>query len=448
LATSIITASLRYRARPNDTPSPQVKPAHHDFTETLGVDGSPGVLHSVEMLDAKVGGNPLPLEPFVNWLDKHGRLKFSGLADQLHAEIPELGAADPDTLEALRASIVSHLPGMRATFMGSNPDPHLPKPAQDFAYLMARSNIPLSAVLRSYELGHAAIWNEFTSHLRKQQSWTVARRAEALESGSIRMFEYMQSMTGETITTYNRARDSLMRATNSRRNEIVRAVLSGNGGVRELRELFGYHIDEVHIGYVAWSVDPMKHEEVSELARRELLGFARQHVSVTTDSSVIHGWFTPCKNSTFDDLAAVSLPRTIRLTLGTPRRGIRGFHHTHREALSCVDLTALHTPAPTRFPDVAVTVLATQDQEMAARFVDDHLGALRSHEDGERLIKTLRHYMDAHASPTRCGQRLGIHPNTVTQRVQRAETILGRHLDPASLALRLALDLERTMESE
>ncbi|MGW3472861.1 helix-turn-helix domain-containing protein [Saccharopolyspora sp. NPDC000995] len=93
-------------------------------------------------------------------------------------------------------------------------------------------------------------------------------------------------------------------------------------------------------------------------------------------------------------------------------------------------------------------MLATQDQEMAARFVEDHLGALRSHEDGERLIKTLRHYMDAHASPTGAVSASGIHPNTVTQRVQRAETILGRHLGPASLALRLALDLERTMELE
>ncbi|MFD4510524.1 PucR family transcriptional regulator [Streptomyces sp. NPDC058457] len=128
-------------------------------------------------------------------------------------------------------------------------------------------------------------------------------------------------------------------------------------------------------------------------------------------------------------------------SLGSPRHGPEGFVNTHREALQVAGSGLPHGATPVRFADVAVVVLATRDRELAERFVDDNLGPLLAHEDADRLVLTLRHFVDSLGSPTRCGRELGIHPNTVAQRIQRAETVLGRPVDPADLSLRVALHL-------
>lgn len=94
-----------------------------------------------------------------------------------------------------------------------------------------------------------------------------------------------------------------------------------------------------------------------------------------------------------------------------------------------------------RFPDLAVHILTTQNPELARRFVDDELGRLVRHRDRERLLLTLRHFLDTLGSPSRAARRLGLHPNTTTQRIHRIENILGAPIDPSNLNLRVAVEL-------
>jgi hypothetical protein len=79
----------------------------------------------------------------------------------------------------------------------------------------------------------------------------------------------------------------------------------------------------------------------------------------------------------------------------------RGFIHTHREAL----LAAEFPTRPGRalaYDDIAIRVLATRDADLAGRFVDDRLGPLLRHADADRLIPTLRLFVDSLGSPTHC----------------------------------------------
>lgn len=269
--------------------------------------------------------------PFADWLDQHGEVYFSQLGDDLWEHISGLRAGPEGTRQALRESIVSHLPGLKTALQNEPAAGALPEKAHEFVGLVARSGIPLSALLRSYELGHAAIWNAFTDHLRSCRDLEVSERAQSLETGSIRMFGYIQSMTGKTIDVYNQVKDGMLREKNSRKNEIVREVLAGNGTPDDLAQFLGYQVNGVHVGYVAWAASAVRDAELPEMARR-ILGAITQHIAIPAGPGTVYGWFSPTQLSDYGELSDISLPAGIGLAVGAPRHGVHGFRQSHQEA--------------------------------------------------------------------------------------------------------------------
>jgi DNA-binding PucR family transcriptional regulator len=96
----------------------------------------------------------------------------------------------------------------------------------------------------------------------------------------------------------------------------------------------------------------------------------------------------------------------------------------------------------TRYSAVALAALATVDIERARDFVVAQLGRLAGDDDvALRLAATLRVYLEENGSPTRTAKRLGIHENTVANRVRQAEKLLGRPVAEQRLELHMALAL-------
>jgi DNA-binding PucR family transcriptional regulator len=86
----------------------------------------------------------------------------------------------------------------------------------------------------------------------------------------------------------------------------------------------------------------------------------------------------------------------------------------------------------------------TNDLDEARRFVAAELGPLGAGDDAtRRLSSTLRVFLEEGASYVRAARRLGVHENTVTYRVRRAEEILGHRVRERQLELRAALRLAR-----
>lgn len=383
--------------------------------------------------------------PFVVWLDHVGTDGFAHLADELWAGVSAFRSCPPGTREALRDSVVSHLPNLRAWFLGDYDKPSLPSAAYDFVEHMALAEAPLSAILRSYELGHANIWNGYIQFLRGS-TLPHERRAEALEAGSVRMFKYMQAMTSDAVVAFNQVRMSVTQEYESRRGEIVKGVLAGTVDAADLRDLLGYRADDVHIGYTAWSTGDGIAGQVGEALRRRLVGLASQHLAVPAGVSSVHGWFTPNSASSYERLRDIELPPGVGAAFGAARSGIDGFRHTHDEAL-----LSMRVPSPPDrivcFPDVAVEILVSQRGDLARRFVEDQLGPILQHEGRDRFLLTMRHFLETQGSPSRSGRRLGVHANTVTQRIRRIEEVLGRPIDLDNLPIRVALAVEPVLSS-
>jgi DNA-binding PucR family transcriptional regulator len=98
--------------------------------------------------------------------------------------------------------------------------------------------------------------------------------------------------------------------------------------------------------------------------------------------------------------------------------------------------------ALTRYRDVAVAALASVDHHQAAAFVTRVLGPLADDDEATyRVAMTLAVYLQENRSPARAGQRLTVHPNTVSYRVNQAESILGRGVDSDAFEVSVALAL-------
>lgn len=383
------------------------------------------------------------LAPLVRWLDLRGDELFGNLAIELWQQIPEMRGTAPVTLPALEASIRSHLPRLKGMLSGESVSPQLPAAASGFATRMAEASVPLPAVLRAYELGHAALWNAFTSHLRSAAEISLNDRVELLEHGSTQLFEYIRRMTGQTITVYNSVRDRLLTDATSRRAEIIRAVLAGTGGLHELNEVLGYRTEGLHAGYVVRSSGVAWGDELAQIIRRAIAEIANQHIAIPAGPSSSHGWFRLVNANLYPKLREIDLPADVTVSFGAARAGCVGFRTSHYEAVQTdITLSAAATPVLC-YPDVAVVVLASENRHMADQLVIDELGSLLVHEDVDRLLPTLGRYLDTLASPTHTAEDLNLHPNTVTQRIQRVEKILGRHIDVRSLRLRVAVELAR-----
>ncbi|MFT3797388.1 helix-turn-helix domain-containing protein [Microbacterium sp.] len=100
---------------------------------------------------------------------------------------------------------------------------------------------------------------------------------------------------------------------------------------------------------------------------------------------------------------------------------------------------------PVRSADVSglADVAAALEPAVAARIAADVLEPLQRHDAGHRteLVSTLRAYLDCDGSATLCGARLHVHPNTVKQRIDRIERLLGSSLRDYRTISRVALAL-------
>jgi DNA-binding PucR family transcriptional regulator len=97
-------------------------------------------------------------------------------------------------------------------------------------------------------------------------------------------------------------------------------------------------------------------------------------------------------------------------------------------------------------PDRLNAALVAGDLERARRFVRAELGALAAGDDETtRLRATLKVYLEESGSRVATARRLGVHPNTVANRVQSCREVLARDLTERRVQLEVALALAQLL---
>jgi DNA-binding PucR family transcriptional regulator len=372
------------------------------------------------------------------------------ITEAIHAELPELDV-DVDLRASTYASTESVLRLLAELIASGRPPAEAEPPAAaiDYARELVRHGLPIDTLLRAYHVGQATFFERWAATLRNQIEDPLAL-ARAIEDGAAWTFEYLRTLTPDLIHRYAAERERWVRSAAALRSETIRALVDGEpGDVATASRRLRYELERAHLAFVVWNDVP----DESDLGALELqaaklageLGSASP-LLVPLSGHVVAAWI-----GSHGGLPAppATLPDGASAAFGRPGSGVDGFCRSHREALSArrvAQLTRRRPGTVTSFADVALTALASVDERAAREFVADELGPLAADdEDARRLAATLRAYLEERSSPRRTAQRLGVHENTIKNRVRAIEELRGRPADERIAETLVALRLARTI---
>lgn len=382
------------------------------------------------------------------------------VADAIHGHLSE--ELDPDLYERTLRSTRSNIE-MILGMLSEGVDPYLATLLPDglgYANEFARRDLDLDLLLRVYRKGEAAFLNIWLDRLREALP-TAGLLTHGFGFINDWMFGWSERLEAELTRVYTIERDRWVRGTAAMHAERVRSLLENpNSDRRQAGQELNYEFDRQHLGFVVWSAraeaDPIArvaHLPLGEMER--LAGEVAELVGGHRVLTVPLGADLTCWTGSWSSLSLDSLPASLQsaadcglqVAFGRPGRGLEGFRRSHRDALRARAVARLGRPSPgrcARFSALALEALLIHEVDDAREFVDSELGPLAEESDNMgRLRATLEVFLEESGSFRRAAQRLGIHDNTVSYRVRRAEELLEHRVGERQLELRVALRLTR-----
>ncbi|MCW2989477.1 MAG: hypothetical protein JWM73_71 [Solirubrobacterales bacterium] len=356
-----------------------------------------------------------------------GRLADLAVA-ALERDMPLL-RADRDLRDLARSSTLANLLLVADIAAGAVSLHDAAPPAQSVAFAreLARRNVPMSELARTYRVAQHELWKVGVARIRERiaDGDAVAAAVESLTDATFATGEVMMS---GALERYSAERDRWVRSADALRRETVEELLSGapvDAAAASAR--LRYDLRREHVGFVVWSGG----DEAAPEAVAAAIGGAGA-LLIPLRAGVIAGW---CHPDTLDPAAAEA---GHHVALGTDGLGVEGFRASHLEATEAERVARMASlGGPVRYADVALTALLTKDLAQARAFAARELGGLA--DDDGRIAGTVLAVLATQGSPRRAAARLGVHENTVAKRIKAAEALLGHPIDERPAELLAAL---------
>ncbi len=376
-----------------------------------------------------------------------------GLADSmfayLTARIPEVdmdAEARALTLASCASNLEAALSMLRHGIPAARAEP--PIAALEHARHMAAHGVSINATLRFYRLGHAWFWDLWVDALGKKVP-DGARLAAILRETSAFSFVYLDAISTAVSVELLAERDRRERRITAQREELVLRILAGEAvdAARAERTL-GLTLSAPHLAFTCWADGDPADLERTAAAFAALLGTGRP-LLVAQGGAEIAGWQrldTDAPDAVRKAIAAAAeLPPGVRVAVGTPGSGLEAFragHEEARRAARCARLAGSRAATITSFADIRYVDLLARDLPAARAFVAAELGGLAGGDErSEALRGFLTVLLEKEGDATATAAALGVHRNTVRQRLARAEELRGRPVTRNGAELRAALAL-------
>ena len=277
-----------------------------------------------------------------------------------------------------------------------------PAAAVEYARRLAQRGTPLTALLRSYRVGHARFSDWLLRELARQISDAKMISAAALGMSGI-VAGYIDQISEEVVAAYTQERENWLRNRSAARTARIFDLISGERiDVSAAEATLGYRLRQYHVGLVCWAGDAAG--AADEISRLE---HAVSHVAVQTacsgepvflprDESSAWAWLPLGIRDTFDAATAstAGLDGDIHFAFGDAAKGTTGFRLTHHQAVAAQAVALAAGSPPPRV--VAFSYKAT-------------------------------------------AERLMLHKNTVQYRIRKAKESLGKPVDENRHDVELAL---------
>jgi len=261
-----------------------------------------------------------------------------------------------------------------------------------------------------------------------------ARRRALLAHGSDFFFDYATRLSHLTLTEYTHQRDLMLSDREHRRVHLVHELLDGNDVDPAA---LGYDPSGANLAFVAWG------DAAAEAARAVADALSRPLLLVGVWGDDRWGWLGGSVGpESIARLARADLPDGAALAFGDDASGPRGFALSHQQARQAERAGRRAGRALTHYSEVALESLAAADADAAAAFVAHELAGL----DGDdvrstRLRQTLRAWFAAGHNAAAAAAALGVHEQTVAQRLRTVEERTGRPVGARRAELETALRL-------
>jgi len=375
---------------------------------------------------------------------------FERLADELGMRIDHLAAAglgamrgcvpswlapsDPswDQLEEqLRASLRTELASFRAGLLPGE----LPT-VDAFLVDLAEEMGDLDALIAGHRFAQTSLWGAWFDLVERVNAPGPTKQ-ELLARGSRYFLRYAELVGRYLAEAYRRGME--------RRSGLAVQIVAGPAGHSSEDNPFadaflGFDFGRYHLGAIVWG-------EAPERTARELAARLDRVVQVRARGST--SWVCLSGHDALSqhglrELEAFEPESGVRLAFGLEGFGEEGLRVSFRQALRARKFAG--SGAVTRYEDVAVEALALQAEDDVRAFVSHELRGIDDDSAASgRLRETLAAYFSSHLNAASAAAQLGVHHQTVANRLRTIEDRLGRPLMARTLELALALRLRERM---
>ncbi len=301
-----------------------------------------------------------------------------------------------------------------------------PVTALEHARAMATRGYSVDVMLRFYRMGHAY----FSERVLPQIIDLVPDPLVALPVVADLQryaFAYVDRVSSEVAAEYVAELDRIQNRARAARTDAVRALVDGaDVDLRRAEQTLSHRLTPWQTAFVCWTA----REDVDLARLGHVVGVvlgSRHPLLVPDGAQALWGWVATPTGPRIGELLArlgEEVPGSIQVTIGSPAPGAAGFRASHLEAQRARRVAELsgRGAAVTSYAEVALADVMSGDLDLARSFVVAELGALAvegRREDQER--EALLAVLDAQGGLAAAAEALGVHRNTVLQRLRRAE---------------------------
>lgn len=292
----------------------------------------------------------------------------------------------------------------------------------------------LASLQAGYRFAQMALWGSWFELVEASIRREELKR-ELLRLGSQFFFQYADLVSRYMAEGYQRGIERAAASGEHHRFQAIKNLLEGD-------PLAHSHVDfdlnQHHLGLVAWG------EGGDEAARRLAAALGRRALLTQRLHHNWWGWISGAQP--LDSRQDLVLERFdagagVRMAFGLEGYGEPGFRATNHQALRA-QWVAPAGAATIHYEDVAVEALATEAQTDARAFVRRELRGIDDPSAAsDRLRRTLDAYLAAELNAASAAASLGVHHQTVANRLRTIEDRLGHPVGPRHLELAMALRL-------
>jgi hypothetical protein len=316
-----------------------------------------------------------------------------------------------------------------------------------FAEEVGRQGISEQILERSYRVGTEALWTWWMSAIEQHCEQTGDPVGRVVRASIPILFGFVDRTLFVALSAYHRALSQRHQTLEHRRVQLVDQVLDGtlvDLGV-DAERFLGYAFDQHHLSAVLDRGDRAENKKLAAELKRAC--HANDLLVLDRGGAPTELWLGlrgPMTGAMRAALATRAEASRRRIAFGEATSGRRGFCVAMKSARSAAKIQAMladNAPQVIWAKDVRIETLVLDNPDGARALVNNVLGTALEH---GLLTTRVRETLDAWlvtGSYVGAAALLGVHEQTVRQRLHRLEEALGQSLHGRRTELHVALRL-------